>query len=135
MAAKTGTSRKNKDDIFYGFVLNEYQQKFVDAIMSDDHNFILVDATAGSGKTLLAIACANLLINRDNKYDSATFIFPTVEESSLGYRQLALAKVSEAKGEHEILDGKEQHSHPYSQKEPGRELSFPFSASIFFTSS
>lgn len=85
MAAKAG-NRKNKDDIFYGFVLNEDQQKFVDAIMSDEYNFILVDATAGSGKTLLSIACANLLINRDHKYDSATFVFPTVEESSLGYR-------------------------------------------------
>jgi len=63
MAAKAG-NRKNKDDIFYGFVLNEDQQKFVDAIMSDEYNFILADATAGSGKTLLSIACANLLINR-----------------------------------------------------------------------
>ena len=86
MAAKAGMNRKNKDDIFYGFVLNEDQQKFVDAIMSDDYNFVLADATAGSGKTLLSVACANLLINRDHKYDSATFIFPTVEESSLGYR-------------------------------------------------
>ena len=78
--------KKNNDDIFYGFVLNEYQQKFVDAIMSDEYNFILADATAGSGKTLLAVACANILINRDRRYNSATFIFPVIEESSLGYR-------------------------------------------------
>lgn len=86
MAAKAGTSRKNKDDIFYGFMLNEDQQKFVDAIMSDDYNVVLADATAGSGKTLLAVACANLLINRDNRYDSAEFLFPCVEEGALGYR-------------------------------------------------
>ena len=79
-------AKKNNNDIFYGFVLNEYQQKFVDAIMSDEHNFILADATAGSGKTLLAIACANLLINRDNRYKSAEFIFPVIEEGTLGYR-------------------------------------------------
>ena len=79
-------AKKNNDDIFYGFMLNEYQQKFVDAIMSDEYNFILADATAGSGKTLLAVACANILINRDRRYNSATFIFPVVEESSLGYR-------------------------------------------------
>lgn len=79
-------AKKNNDDIFYGFVLNEYQQKFVDAIMSDEHNFILADATAGSGKTLLAVACANILVNRDHKYNSATFVFPVIEESSLGYR-------------------------------------------------
>lgn len=79
-------AKKNNNDIFYGFILNEYQQKFVDAIMSDDYNFILADATAGSGKTLLAVACANILINRDHRYNSATFIFPVIEESSLGYR-------------------------------------------------
>ena len=79
-------AKKNNDDIFYGFVLNEYQQKFVDAIMSDEYNFILADATAGSGKTLLAVACANILINRGHRYNSATFIFPVIEESSLGYR-------------------------------------------------
>ena len=39
-------AKKNNDDIFYGFMLNEYQQKFVDAIMSDEYNFILADATA-----------------------------------------------------------------------------------------
>ena len=79
-------TKKNNNDIFYGFVLNEYQQKFVDAIMSEEYNFILADATAGSGKTLLAVACANLLINRDNRYKSAEFIFPVIEEGTLGYR-------------------------------------------------
>lgn len=79
-------AKKNNNDIFYGFVLNEYQQIFVDAIMSEEHNFILADATAGSGKTLLAVACANLLINRDNRYKSAEFIFPVIEEGTLGYR-------------------------------------------------
>ena len=77
---------KKNNDIFYGFMLNEYQQKFVDAIMSDEYNFILADATAGSGKALLAVACATILINRDHRYNSATFIFPVIEESSLGYR-------------------------------------------------
>ena len=79
-------AKKSNNDIFYGFVLNEYQQKFVDAIMSEEYNFILADATAGSGKTLLAVACANLLINRDKRYNSAEFIFPVIEEGTLGYR-------------------------------------------------
>ena len=77
---------KRKNDIFYGFQLNEGQEKFRDAIMSDNYNFVLADATAGSGKTLLAVACANLLVNSEKKYKSAVYIFPTVEESSLGYR-------------------------------------------------
>lgn len=79
-------AKKNNNDIFYGLVLNEHQEKLKEAIMSEEHNVILVDATAGSGKTLLAIACANLLINRDHKYKSAQFIFPVVEEGTLGYR-------------------------------------------------
>ena len=77
---------KRKNDIFYGFTLNEDQEKFRDAIMSDEYNFILADATAGSGKTLLAVACANILVNVEKKYKSAVWLFPTVEESSLGYR-------------------------------------------------
>lgn len=79
-------AKRKSDDIFYGFVLNEGQEKFKEAILSDDYNFVLADATAGSGKTLLAVACANLLVNADKKYKSAIYIFPTVEESSLGYR-------------------------------------------------
>ena len=78
-------ARKKNDDIFYGFVLNEGQEKLKEAIMSDDYNVVIADATAGSGKTLLAVACANILCKTD-KYKSAVYIFPTVEEASLGYR-------------------------------------------------
>lgn len=78
-------AKKKTDDIFYGFTLNEGQEAFKEAIMSDEYNVVIADATAGSGKTLLAVACANILCSMC-KYDSAVYIFPTVEESSLGYR-------------------------------------------------
>jgi predicted ribonuclease YlaK len=78
-------AKKKSDDIFYGLVLNEGQEKLKEAIMSDEYNVIIADATAGSGKTLLAVACANILCKTD-KYKSAVYIFPTVEEASLGYR-------------------------------------------------
>lgn len=78
-------ARKKTDDIFYGFILNEEQEKFKEAIMSEENNIIIADATAGSGKTLIAVACANILC-KSGKYDSAVFVFPTVEEASLGYR-------------------------------------------------
>lgn len=78
-------AKKKTDDIFYGFELNEGQEKLREAIMSDDYNVIIVDATAGSGKTLLAVACAHILCKTE-KYKSAVYIFPTVEEASLGYR-------------------------------------------------
>lgn len=78
-------AKKNNNDIFYGFILNEEQEKFKEAIMSEENNVIIADATAGSGKTLIAVACANILC-KSGKYDSAVFVFPTVEEASLGYR-------------------------------------------------
>lgn len=78
-------ARKKNDDIFYGFILNEHQEKFKEAIMGGTHNVVIADATAGSGKTLLAVACANILC-KTGAYDSAIYIFPTVEEASLGYR-------------------------------------------------
>lgn len=78
-------AKKKTDEVFYGFELNEQQEKFREAIMSDDYNVIIADATAGSGKTLIAVACANILC-KSGRYDSAVFVFPTVEEASLGYR-------------------------------------------------
>lgn len=78
-------AKKKSDDIFYGFTLNEDQEKFKEAIMSDEYNVVIADATAGSGKTLLAVACANILC-KTNKYKGCTFVFPVVEEASLGYR-------------------------------------------------
>lgn len=78
-------AKKRNDDIFYGFILNEHQEKFKEAIMSEENNVVIADATAGSGKTLLAVACAKILC-KTGKYESAVYIFPTVEESSLGYR-------------------------------------------------
>lgn len=78
-------AKKRNDDIFYGFILNEHQETFKEAIMSDENNVVIADATAGSGKTLLAVACAKILC-KTGKYESAVYIFPTVEESSLGYR-------------------------------------------------
>lgn len=78
-------AKKKTDDIFYGLTLNEGQEKLKEAIMSDEYNVVIADATAGSGKTLLAVACANILCKME-KYKSAVYVFPTVEEASLGYR-------------------------------------------------
>ena len=43
-----------------------------------------------------------------------------IDAKTLRYRQLALAEMSEAKGEHQILDGKEQYSQTYPQKKTRR---------------
>ena len=80
------SKKKNSDDIFYGLILNEDQEKFKEALMDDDIQVIICDATAGSGKTLLSVACAKIKVLGEGKYDGAVYIFPTVEESTLGYR-------------------------------------------------
>ena len=43
--------KKKSDDIFYGLVLNEDQEKVKEALMDDNIQVVLCDATAGSGKT------------------------------------------------------------------------------------
>lgn len=77
--------KKTTDDMFFGLTCNEGQEAFKNAIMDDSNQVIIANATAGSGKTLLAVACARLLY-ANNGYDGAVYVFPTVEEGSLGYR-------------------------------------------------
>ena len=54
-------AKKKNDNIFYGLILNEDQENFKEAIMNDEYNVILADATAGSGNSLIAVACVNIL--------------------------------------------------------------------------
>lgn len=77
--------KKKSDDIFYGLVLNEDQEKFKQEIMNPDNKVIGVNAVAGSGKTLLAVACARLLCATDD-YTGSVYVFPTCAEDTLGYR-------------------------------------------------
>ena len=77
-------NKKATEEMFFGLTCNEGQQVLREAIMSDDNQVIMVNAVAGSGKTLLAVACARLLCAY-KEYDGAVYIFPTVEEGSLGY--------------------------------------------------
>ena len=79
-------SKKKNDDIFYGLILNDDQEKFKEVLMDDDIQVVICDATAGSGKTLLAVACAKLKVLGEGKYDNAVYVFPVVEEATLGYR-------------------------------------------------
>lgn len=73
------------EDMFFGLTLNEGQQVFKDAIMSGQNQVVMCNAVAGAGKTLLAVACAKLLCAY-GKYENAVYVFPTVEEGTLGYR-------------------------------------------------
>ena len=78
-------AKKKHNELFFGIQCNEDQEKLRDAILGGDYNVILCDATAGSGKTLISVACARLLCS-DYGYDGAVYIFPTSSEAVLGYR-------------------------------------------------
>ena len=77
--------KKKSEDMFFGIMCNDGQQVLKEAIMNPDNQVIAVNAVAGSGKTLIATACARLLCAHED-YDGTVYIFPTVEESSLGFR-------------------------------------------------
>lgn len=78
-------SKKKYHELFCGITCNEDQEKFKQAILSGENQVIIADATAGAGKTLIAIACAKQLVSHGD-FDGAVYIFPVNQESELGYR-------------------------------------------------
>lgn len=73
------------EDMFFGLTLNEGQQVFRDAIMSEDKQVAIANAVAGSGKTLIATACARML-QAYHGYDGVVYVFSANQEQALGYR-------------------------------------------------
>lgn len=73
------------EDMFFGLTLNEGQQVFRDAIMSPDKQVVIANAVAGSGKTLIATACARML-QAYHGYDGVVYVFSANQEQALGYR-------------------------------------------------
>lgn len=51
-------SKKKCHELFYGITCNADQEKFKQAILSDENQVVIAEATAGAGKTLIAVACA-----------------------------------------------------------------------------
>ena len=73
------------EDMFFGLTLNEGQHVFRDAIMSEDKQVVIANAVAGSGKTLIATACARML-QAYHGYDGVVYVFSANQEQALGYR-------------------------------------------------
>ena len=74
------------EDMFFGLTLNEGQQVFRDAIMSEDKQVVIANAVAGSGKTLIATACARML-QAYHGYDGVVYVFSANQEQELGCRR------------------------------------------------
>lgn len=69
-----------KNNLLFGFApkLTQEQKEYVDSIF--DNQLTIVNAKAGTGKTLLAVACSKVL----NK--ELIYIFSPVEEKRMGFR-------------------------------------------------
>ena len=80
-----GEAPKNIDGHpFYGLTLDEEQKIFVNAILNPNKLIVFANARAGTGKTLMAIAAANLLVQH-GEYNGIVYIVSPVQEEKLGF--------------------------------------------------
>jgi len=73
-----------KGEPFYGLNLDPDQEVFRDAIWNPEKTIVLCDSVAGSGKTLVAVGTANLLVQY-GFYSGIVYITFPVQEHTLGY--------------------------------------------------
>lgn len=69
---------------FYGLTLDNEQKEFVNAILNPNKLIVFANARAGTGKTLMAVAAANLLVQH-GEYDGIVYIVSPVQEEKLGF--------------------------------------------------
>lgn len=69
---------------FYGFELDEEQIAFRDAIWDPEKLIVFCNAKAGTGKTFIATATANLLVEY-GRYDGIVYISAPTQEGKLGF--------------------------------------------------
>jgi predicted ribonuclease YlaK len=90
--AKSNSKTNNKNDApkdlnkhpFYGLILDEEQKIFRDAIWDPEKLVVFCNAKAGTGKTLIATATADLLVQY-GRYDGIVYISSPTQEGKLGY--------------------------------------------------
>lgn len=69
---------------FYGITLDEEQMTFAEAIWNPENLIVFANACAGSGKTLIAVAVANLLVQY-GLYDGIVYVISPVQEEKSGF--------------------------------------------------
>ena len=74
---------KLSDHPFYGFILDKDQETFRNAIWDKNKTIIFCNARAGTGKTLIATATANLLVQY-GLYDGIIYIVSPYGEGKQG---------------------------------------------------
>lgn len=79
---------------FYGIQCDEYQKKFRDAIWNPEKLIVFCNAKAGTGKTTIAAATANLLYEY-GLYDGIVYIAAPTQEQKQGYLAGSIEEKSE----------------------------------------
>ena len=72
------------DHPFYGLNLDQEQRNFVNAIWNPDIDIVFCNAKAGTGKTLCAVATANLLYQHKLN-DGIVYIVSPTQEQRIGF--------------------------------------------------
>lgn len=89
---KSNSKQNNKSEVprdlskhlFYGINLDEDQKIFRDAIWNPEKLIVFCNARAGTGKTLIAVATANLLVQY-GLYDGIVYVVSPTQEEKSGY--------------------------------------------------
>lgn len=82
------------DNPFYGLVLDEQQKIFRDAIWDKEKLIVFCNAKAGTGKTLIATATANLLYQY-GRSNGIVYIASPTQEQKQGYLKGTIEEKSE----------------------------------------
>ena len=69
---------------FYGIELDDEQKNFRDAIWDPKNLIVFANAKAGSGKTLIAVATANMMVQY-GLYEGIVYVVSPVQEEKSGY--------------------------------------------------
>ena len=81
---------------FYGLILDEHQQQFVNAIFDPEKTIVFCNAVAGTGKTTLAMGAANKLVKDNrNDLDGIVYIVSPYGEQKQGYLPGSVTEKSE----------------------------------------
>ena len=83
-------------NVFYGMILDEEQEAFVEAIKDLRKTIVFCDAPAGTGKTTLAMGAANILVqDKRNELEGIVYIVSPYGEQKQGYLPGSITEKSE----------------------------------------
>lgn len=85
---------RNKENKLYHLVLDDEQKIFRDNILNEDKLIVFCNAKAGTGKTTIATACANILYEL-KLYSGIVYIASPTQEQKQGYLKGSLGEKSE----------------------------------------